>query len=337
MSSLAWHSFTLTIIPRNILLKEAERDARFLTEITMARLETVLKPLEQIPRSLITMSDPGDEDPYRHLLRTQKTILENPIVFASCIALEPSSADHGMTYYAHYIYETGSGIGSKLLGSPEYDYFEKDWYRLPKETGEPCWIGPYYDEGGGDTLMCTYSVPFFRSSNGAQKFAGVLTMDISLSALSVIVSSVKASETGYAFLLSEEGRFIASPDPAFLSRNIKDLIEKDNDFAVVNINRMLTGASGFLKMNELRTREPSWLYYAPMPSTGWHFAVVFPERELFSDLYEFLTRLLAIFIVSVIRDPGHRGRDQPQPGAAAVASCHGHPSDRGRGPAGAPA
>jgi sigma-B regulation protein RsbU (phosphoserine phosphatase) len=245
------------------------------------------------------MLDPEAADPYRNLLKTQNAILENPVVFASCIALEPNSVDPGTTYYAHYIYETGSGIGSKFLGGDGYNYFEKDWYRLPKETGEACWIGPYYDDGGGDTLMCTYSVPFYRHDNGEKKFAGVLTMDISLSALSGIVSSVRAGETGYAFLLSKDGRLITAPDPSFLNKDIRDLAGKDNATAVANIGRMLEGASGFLKMNELRTAEPSWLYYAPMPSTGWHFAVIFRERELFADLYEFLSRLMAIFAASV--------------------------------------
>jgi sigma-B regulation protein RsbU (phosphoserine phosphatase) len=285
---------------RKILLKEAERDARFLTEITIARLEAVLKPLEQIPRSLVTIMDPEAADPYRNLLKTQNAILENPVVFASCIALEPNSVEPGTTYYAHYIYETGSGIGSKFLGGVGYNYFGKDWYRLPKETGEACWIGPYYDDGGGDTLMCTYSVPFYRHDQGEKKFAGVLTMDISLSALSGIVSSVRAGETGYAFLLSKEGRFITAPDPSFLNKDIHEFAGKDNAAAIVNIGRMLRGGTGFLRMNELRTSEPSWLYYTLMPSTGWHFAVVFRERELFADLYEFLKRLVVIFLASVL-------------------------------------
>jgi sigma-B regulation protein RsbU (phosphoserine phosphatase) len=63
---------------------------------------------------------------------------------------------------------------------------------------------------------------------------------------------------------------------------------------------MLRGGTGFLRMNELRTSEPSWLYYTLMPSTGWHFAVVFRERELFADLYEFLKRLVVIFLASVL-------------------------------------
>jgi sigma-B regulation protein RsbU (phosphoserine phosphatase) len=297
--------FTLAFVytynyTREILLKEAERDAKFLTEITMARLEVVLKPLEEVPRSLLTMMDPASPDPYRTLLMTQHAILGNPVVFASCIALEPYSFNADSTYYAHYIYEAGSGIGSKLLGGDKYNYFEKDWYRLPKESGKPFWIGPYFDEGGGDTLMCTYSLPFYRNYNNENRFAGVLTLDISLSALSEIVSSVRASEGGYAFLLSGDGRFITAPDTSYLNKNIRDLVKKDNIKALVNIDRMLKGSSGFVKMDELRTSEPSWLYYAPMPSTGWHFAVIFPERELFSDLYAFLKRLLAIFITSVV-------------------------------------
>ncbi len=284
---------------RKILLKEAERNAAMLTDITMSRLENVLKPLEQVPNSLVAALDAQSPDPYQILLITQNVILENPVVFASCIAFEPRYYNPEATYYAHYIYETKTGIGSKLLGGP-YDYFSKDWYRLPKKTGMPMWIGPYYDEGGGDTLMCTYSVPFFRNINGARVFAGVLTMDISLAALSDIVSSVRVPQAGYAFLLSQDGRFITAPVDTVLNRSIKTFPRLKNNKALVNVTRMLKGESGFMKMNQLMTDEPNWIYYAPMPSTGWRFAVIYPENELFSDMYDFFKRLLAIFVASVL-------------------------------------
>jgi phosphoserine phosphatase RsbU/P len=284
---------------RKILLKEAERNAALLTSITMSRMENVLKPLEQIPNSLVAALDAQSPDPYQILLITQNVILDNPVVFASCIAFEPRSYNPDAPYYAHYIYETKTGIGSKLLGGP-YDYFSRDWYRLPKEKGIPMWIGPYYDEGGGDTLMCTYSVPFYRNINGVRIFAGVLTMDISLSALSDIITSVRVPQAGYAFLLSRDGRFITSPVSSFLNKSIKSLPGLNNDRSIANLGRMLKGESGFMKMNELRTAEPSWIYFAPMPSTGWRFAVIYPERELFADMYDFFTRLLAIFVASVI-------------------------------------
>ena len=46
-------------------------------------------------------------------------------------------------------------------------------------------------EGGGDTLMCTYSVPIYRFVNGQRFFIGVLTMDISLTSFEKIVKSIK--------------------------------------------------------------------------------------------------------------------------------------------------
>ena len=47
------------------------------------------------------------------------------------------------------------------LDNADYDYRTKDWFKLPIASLESTWSEPYFDEGGGDVLMTTFSVPFF--------------------------------------------------------------------------------------------------------------------------------------------------------------------------------
>jgi len=42
------------------------------------------------------------------------------------------------------------------------------------------WSAPYFDAGGGETWMITYSVPFFRRDGAARALAGVVTADLDL-------------------------------------------------------------------------------------------------------------------------------------------------------------
>ena len=44
----------------------------------------------------------------------------------------------------------------------------------PRDAGEALWTEPYFDDGGGDVLMTTRTVPFRRDDT----FWGVATIDI---------------------------------------------------------------------------------------------------------------------------------------------------------------
>lgn len=282
---------------RKILLKEAEQSARMQADLTLSRLETVLGPLEAVPSSLTSILSSESPDPYRILLMTQDIILKNPLVYGSCIAFEPRS--NGAADYAHYLFETGSGLGSKRLGG-SYNFYAMDWYRLPKEKGSPVWVGPYYDTGGGDTLMCTFSVPFFEKKASKKEFAGVLTLDLSLTALSGMVSSIRPEKGGIAFLISADGRLVTAPSAEYLNKSLSDLVGKDQTLAHATLAKMLQGGTGFLMLNRTWKGEAAWLYYAPVKTTGWSLAIIFPESTLFADLHAFFRRLLFVFLASVL-------------------------------------
>ena len=134
-------------------------------------------------------------------------------------AFEPNSFDRKKYYYAPYVYRGQDGLEVKYLGSRDYHYFSWDWYKLPKELHQAKWSEPYYDEGGGNVIMSTYSVPMYRNTkDGAKQFRGVVTADISLEWLEKIVAEVKILTSGYAFLISPKGDFITHPQKQYIMR-----------------------------------------------------------------------------------------------------------------------
>jgi biotin carboxyl carrier protein len=84
-----------------------------------------------------------------------------------------------------------------------------DWYRIPKETGKSSWCEPYFDEGGAEVMMCTYSVPLMKRDG---KVYAVLTADISLEDLTRHVAAIKPYADSYAVLFSQKGKpLVAAP------------------------------------------------------------------------------------------------------------------------------
>ena len=114
-------------------------------------------------------------------------------------------------YFAPYAHRDQGEIKVSFLGSDTYRYFFLDWYQIPKELQRPLWSEPYYDEGGGNIIMSTFSMPFYREREGKKEVRGVARADISLMGLEKLVAAVKIYQTGYAFLISQNGRFLTHP------------------------------------------------------------------------------------------------------------------------------
>jgi sigma-B regulation protein RsbU (phosphoserine phosphatase) len=285
-----------------LMVDGAKREARTMTELTVSRIENIIRPIEQVPLTLVHSLDHA-EPRYAEIHRlTGDVVLDDPVVFGSCMAFEPYVYKKGLYWFAPYSYETRAGLKMKILGSRDYDYFQQDWFRLPKLLNRPVWTEPYYDKGGGDTLMCTYAVPFYRTIKGKPEFRGVLTLDISLASLDRIVKSVKVYSSGYGFLVSHKGTVITHPETGFQNKNIRDITRRNAGVKTrMAVEAMLRGESGFVRVEGLKMNpEPSFIYYAPVASTDWSFAIIFEEKDLMAGLIDFIKRLLLIVGLSVL-------------------------------------
>lgn len=101
-------------------------------------------------------------------------LASHPNFYASTFAVDPSRVPGGL---APYSYRTADGLAHKDLAQVEgYDFTSQDWYKLPKESGVAAWSEPYFDAGGGDINMVTYSLPVMNGGS----FLGILTTDIGI-------------------------------------------------------------------------------------------------------------------------------------------------------------
>ncbi|MFW6323449.1 MAG: cache domain-containing protein, partial [Desulfovibrionales bacterium] len=283
---------------KKLVLKKVESNARNLTRAKVNRIETVLRTVEQLPRFMARSLENQQIDQAALLASLSDMLVSSPDIFGTLAAFEPYSFDPGRYYFAPYFYRNGNEINSAFLGDEEYRYTQLDWYLIPKLMQEPVWSEPYYDEGGGNIIMSTYSVPFRKGPGEGDGFWGVVTSDISLDWLVDIVSSVSAFQTGYAFLISGNGVFVSHPDKSLIMReSIFSLAEGLQDRELRRIGReMIHGDEGFVPVSGLTQGKKSWLYYAPLPSSGWSLGVLFPEEELFADI-ETMNREM-LFIVA---------------------------------------
>ncbi|NMC51029.1 MAG: HAMP domain-containing protein, partial [Desulfovibrio sp.] len=285
---------------RQLILKNVEESARNLAHDSVQRMETVFAGVGRIPTFLAFTLDESfpDISELKEFLRDFLNAV--PEVFGSTVAFEPYAFDRRTRFFAPYYYKDKDGLGFTVLGGEDYDYFLLDWYLIPKELNRPMWSEPYFDEGGGNVLMTTLSVPFHRGES--KTFAGVVTADISLDWLKTLVAKISVYNSGYAFLLSKNGVFVAHPEKRYLMReSVFSLAESIASPELREIGRaMVRGREGFARLPEAFTGKPAWVYYAPVPSTGWSMGIIVPEAELFADLHSLSRDILTIGIAGFV-------------------------------------
>ena len=293
-----YYSFT-----HHTIKETARENAILLATNTVNRIEKVLSPAEKIPENISAMLESAflSKD---SIIPFLKSILKNnKDVYGSTIAYEPGFFPDKGLYFAPYVFQKGDTIRSIMLGDENYEYFYMDWYQIPKMTNAPYWSEPYFDEGGGNILMTTYSVPFYTFLKGRKTFTGIVTIDVSLEWLTKIMSEVKIFSTGYAFLLSRNGVIISHPNKAYvMNESIFTIAKENNQPGMRNIGReMISGKSNFASADFKSKYHPGklWINYRGLPSSHWSIAVIYPEKEMFAALHRINYILLFLIIAGL--------------------------------------
>ncbi|MBN1276853.1 MAG: SpoIIE family protein phosphatase [Deltaproteobacteria bacterium] len=293
------------IVSRQIIIKTAEENARNLARATVNRIDTVLRSVEKIPQNLASFMEYFFYEGGQIIDLVGSVVENNPEIYGSTIAFEPYSYDKNALFFAPYYYRNKDKIEFAYI---PYEYFYWDWYQIPKQLDRPTWSEPYFDEGAGNIIMSTYSVPFYRTMLGKRQMMGIVTADISLSWLQEIIASIKIARTGYGFLISKNGTFVTHPDSGIImNETIFSVAEALGNTEMRELGReMIKGKSGFVPFTSFAAGEKCWMVYAPLPSTGWTFAALFPQDELMEDITHLNHIVLSlgiagfIFLLSVI-------------------------------------
>ena len=98
------------------------------------------------------------------------------------------------------------------------------WFTVPRGAKKGVWLPPYYTENLGVQVI-SYNVPLYWNS----QFVGVVGIELDYKMLAQEVGNIRLYDSGYAFLLDENGTVIYHPlytEKAFSGRTIPDVPEE---------------------------------------------------------------------------------------------------------------
>ena len=282
---------------RKAIVVEAVEQAHVKLNSTILQIDKVLNSVEIAVENLSWLViDKLDQPEYMYEL-TQQVLRNNPYVVGSSIAFEPSFYPEKGVMFSPYSYRAGEEIQSKQLGTEDYEYHYMDWYQIPKLLEKPYWSEPYYDKGGANLMMTTYSRPLYDAEG---KLFAIFTADISLEWLTEKVTEVKLYPNSLNYLIGRGGTFLVNNRPKSIlneSYFAKPLLEGNKKMLEIG-HQMVNGETGMGRFN--RDNIEYYLFFAPITTTGWSVSVAVEYDDIFVGIDNLRNWVITILVLGVL-------------------------------------
>jgi sigma-B regulation protein RsbU (phosphoserine phosphatase) len=285
---------------RQRILLEVESAAETTVAQAARDIEVRLSSLEESTELLaeVLSEKSFSETELVELLR--QAVDEREDLFGAALALDPRWAENPAQGLAAYFYYRGTDIVYKDLAST-YDYALSSWFRDPASSGVAGWSEPYFDEGGGNDFMTSYSVPIYRTIEGKREFYGVVTADITLDRLQYYLDRIELGSSGFGFLLSRSGKIMAAPDRKNLLKPLLQILPPRQDVAQWGdmLTDVLGGQTTSAAVPCRDEADRCILKLAPLASTGWPLGVFYSEYEMLAPLRGYLTKMVVSQLITI--------------------------------------
>ena len=295
--------FTLTCtvfirMAANKVREEATKHAHSELSNTIHQIDAVLNAVEIAVENTAWLVPYRLASPDFMYSITERMLQNNEFICGAAVAFEPHYYASEGRYFSPYSYRDPNGeIKSKQLGNETYDYHYMDWYQIPKLLDEPYWSEPYYDDGGGEMMMTTYSKPLYDEYGNLY---AIITADLSLEWLTELVGGIQAFERSYNLMVSRNASFIVHPDHnLILNETIYSSTYGEDDESLKKMqDDMVNCRAGQV----LRDKEGGkfFVFYSPVETTCWSVAIVCPRSELYLGVKKLRSLLIFLGVIMLL-------------------------------------
>lgn len=157
-----------------------------------------------------------------------------------------------------YLLSDGSTVTANLDGN--------EWYHRLLTTKDIVISDPFLDPATGEIIVSIVNPVFSESGS---EIAGLTGLDVYLSSLGQVISSIKVGEHGYLELISNNSDYIYSDDPSASGRNVSelDIPQEYKDKVHSNYNGVLNFSYSGIRYTSMfrNSATTGWLAIATLP------------------------------------------------------------------------
>ena len=290
----------LSVVWRVGIREEVDRDANQVLENAAAQLDDILDDAERTGDVLSWFVIRDLEKPDMMVTHSNNTLRYDKEINSCSLSFEPWYYKKKGEYYSIFSWRKSDGqILWEQEGDNDYRYFEKYWYTLPRDLGHACWTEPYTDRMEDDDpdmnteMLVSYCVPIYDASH---VFVGSISLDLALRRLSDELYDIKPYEHAFCILIGKDGTYLVHQDPEKLLYH--SIFSDADDLSQPDLREL--GEAMLLQEKGKRILEWEgeryYVYFEPIPTTGWSMAMFCPE----SDIYGGYIRLQRNMFLSIL-------------------------------------
>jgi PAS domain S-box-containing protein len=172
-----------------------------------------------------------------------------------------------------------------------YDPRIRPWYKRAVEAKHTSFTRPYVDLTTME-LVIALVTPLHVDG----QFIGVMSADTVLDTLVDNLMSVKVGESGYAFIVEEDGTILVHPNQEYV---MKVRLQETEPDLVLEIGRLRQSTSGAIAYQGQGNGLKHILAYKKIPNTDWFLCTTIPRLEAY-EMTRKTTALLAVEKVLVV-------------------------------------
>ena len=285
------------------------------TALFKSEIETLLRRVETEGTALGDVFGERDftEKEIEDLIRETSLGFEEIRGVTACY--EPYAFEDDRKLFCPY-YNKASGDFVRVEDS--YDYTVKGdgtaWYTSIVEQGAK-WVDPYYGSGAKEWFI-DYGVPFYYS-DGPKKgqVRGIIDFSLEVGDFKRLVQRLSVGKTGYTYISSANGTFIAHPDSSFIGlKNLDSLIETTSSVGEKRaFEAIKSGQTGRLNYSDEAEGGQILFFYDQVDTSGWGLGVAFFKSDLINAQKathrRFINMMLTVSLIFVIGLALYFGRD----------------------------
>ncbi len=291
---------------RNIIRQEAIDEASHVLDNTALRVKGYMVEVETATRNILWLVNLHTHDQDSLLKYTHRIVANHPNTNGCSITMEPDfypGDEYGFSAYSvrldnHSTTEKDSVV---TVREAEYDYYNKVWYKTPRQKRTACWVDPFddYNEGtlSNPELIASYCIPL---NDREGKFIGVISTDLSLNRLTETITAEHPYEHSYFMMLGTDGHYFVHPDTTkLLKQTIFTGTDPREHTDVVTLGyEMTNGRTGHMEV-KLDGKQHIVLY-RPLEGTQWSVALVCPSNELLRGYNSLNYILLPLLVIGLL-------------------------------------
>lgn len=217
--------------------------------------------------------------------RMRNVVTARPDVYGIAITFEPFVYNPDVRLFQTYVFQQEDGTFETLEGAT-YDYTRRAtsegdtstaWYTDTIDEGAQ-WHEPFFATGAGKILV-EYGTPFYPvGADENADPAGIVSIDYTLADVRDLMRELELGATGYGFVLTDQGTFLAHPI-AELAVN-SAIFDIANNAALIDTARNAIGGNrDFVEIDDPVSGEPTWYFFEPIATTDWTMGVVLNRAQ----------------------------------------------------------